>query len=164
MNGIAVPGDATVGILWNVRDMDDATIAAKAHDAAAVAYVEARAAYEAVVMGGDIDARAAARARMDAAASVYTETLTAVVAARKAAMPSFEALLADPAMQLDADSMILASIVEYSSAKPATAARPAASSVPASSPTTQPRRYDLLNAGGLSSFLSDTADALTAAR
>ena len=138
--------------------MDDATIAAKRHDAAAVEYVAARSAYEIVVMGGDLETRRAAQARMDVAASAYVETLTALVEARKAAVPSFEALLGDATMQVDADSLILASIIAYSTAKPASAGRPASASV------THRHRSDRLKAGGWTTFSSDTAAALTASR
>lgn len=138
--------------------MDDATIAAKRHDAAAVEYVAARSAYECAVMGGDADTRRAAQARMDAAASAYVETLTAVVAARKAAVPSFEALLADATTQVDAESLILESIVAYSAAKPASAGRPAF-------PSAGHRHgSDRLKVGGWTPFSSDTAAALTASR
>lgn len=138
--------------------MDDATIAAKRHDAAAVEYVAARSAYESAVMCGDAETRHAAQARMDAAASAYVETLTAVVQARKAAMPSFEALLGDATIQVDADLLILASIVAYSTAKPASAGRPA-------SPNATHRHLsDRLKVGGWTRFSSDTAAALTAAR
>lgn len=141
----------------DLRDMDDATIAAKRHDAAAVEYVAARSAYESAVMGGDAESRRTAQARMDAAAAAYVQTLTAVVEARKAAVPSFEALLADGTMQVDADSLILASIVAYSTAKPASAGRPAP-------PKATHRHWsDRLKVGGWTTFSSDTAAALTAA-
>lgn len=146
-----------MGILWTVKDMDDVTIAAKRHDAAAVEYVAARSAYENAVMAVDAEARRAAQSRLDAAASDYVETLTVVVAARKAAVPSFEALLGDATLQMDADSLILASIVAYSTAKPASAGRPA-------SPAAAPRHLaDRLMVGGWTSFSWDTAAALTAA-
>lgn len=135
--------------------MDDATIAAKRHDSAAVAYVAARSAYESAVMGGDKEARRAGKARMDSAAAAYVETLVAVVTARKAAMPSFEGLLADSTMQVDPDSVVLASIVAHSSAKPATAARPAASH------SSHRHHIDGLNTGGWTKFSSETAAALT---
>lgn len=147
-----------IGIILIVRDMDDATIAAKRHDAAAVEYVAARSAYESAVMGGDTDSRRAAQARMDAAASAYVDTLNAVVEARKAAVPSFEALLGDATMQADADSLILASIVAYSTAKPASAG------LPARPTATHGHRSDRFKAGGWTRFSSDTAEGLTAAR
>lgn len=138
--------------------MDDVTIAAKRHDVAAVEYVAARSAYESAVMGGDGETRRAAQARMDAAASAYVETLTTVVAARKAAIPVFEALLGDATTQVDADSVILASIVAYSTATPATAGRP-------TFPTSAHRqRSDRLKVGGWTAFSRSTAAALTAAK
>lgn len=144
-----------MGILWIVRDMDDATIAAKRHDAAAVAYVAARSAYESAVLGGDAETRRAAQTRMDAAASAFVETLIEVVEARRAAVPSFEALLSDATMQVDADSLILASIVAYSTARPASAGRPACPTA------THRHRSDRLKVGGWTTFSSDTAAALT---
>lgn len=138
--------------------MDEVTIAAKRHDAAAVAYVTARANYESAVMSGDEQIRRAAQAQMDAAAQAYVETLTAVVEARRAAVPPFEALLGDPTMQVDEDSLVLASIVAYSTARPASAGRP-------SSPTTSRwHGSNRLRVGGWTKFSSDTASALTGAR
>ncbi len=144
------------GILWSVKDIEDAAIAAKRHDAAAVAYVAARSAYEDAVMGYAKEARQAAKARVDSAAAAYVETLAAVVTARKAAMPSFEALLADSTIQADPDSIVLASIVAHSNPKPATAARPAPSH------SSHQHRTDRFNMGGWTKFSSETAAALTA--
>lgn len=146
------------GIIWIVTEMDDASIAAKRHDAAAAEYVAARSAYESAVMSGDQATRRTFQERMDAAATAYVETLAEVVAARKAAVPSFEALLADGTMQVDPDSIILDSIVAHSRAKPATAGRP-------TPPAVGHRQCpELVNLGGWTTFSSQTAAALTAAR
>lgn len=93
-------------------DREALTDATKRHDVDAVEYVKARTAYESAVMGGGAEARHAAQERLDAAAVAYTKSLTALVAARKATVPSFEVLVADPIMQVDSDSLVLASIIK----------------------------------------------------
>lgn len=100
-----------------------AEVAAK-HEAAAAEFAEASSEYEAALLSRDRVRRAAADSRLRTANDHFARTLADLVAARRALVPSFEALLHDPAMQPDHDSAVLASIVAYAAAAPASAGSP----------------------------------------
>jgi hypothetical protein len=100
--------------------------AAQAHEVATRAYLLARSDYETAVQTHDPGdrRRQAAATHMNETAGEYSRTLLDLVAERRAAVPSFEVLLMDPTMQVDPESVVLASILAYSQAKPATAGLP----------------------------------------
>lgn len=102
-------------------DREGWTNASLAHHAAATEYVNSRNAYEDAVQSGDADKRATANERMNAAARVYQSTLSDLVKERRAAVPPFVLIAADPTQQLDGNSEVLASIEAHRNAKPATA-------------------------------------------
>ena len=106
--------------------MNDADVAKKLYDEAAAAYAEAAAAYEAAVMstGAPRDSDVAVRYRD--AGDHSARALQDLVRTRKAQAPSFEALLTDPAVQVDPAGEILSSIASYTSARPASAGAPIA--------------------------------------
>jgi len=108
--------------------MNDVDIAKKLYDEAAAAYVGASAAYEAAMMstGAPRDSEVAAQYRRAGDESAWA--MQALVRARKAQAPSFEALLTDPAVQVDPNGEILESILSYTEAPPASAGMPIAGS------------------------------------
>lgn len=106
--------------------MNDVEIAQKFYDEAAAAYVEASAAYEAAMMSTGAPRGSEVACRYRQAGDDSARALQALVRARKAQAPSFEALLTDPAMQIDPHSEILDSIMSYTSAAPASAGMPVA--------------------------------------
>ena len=98
--------------------------AAAKHEAAAAEFAEASSEYEAALLSRDPARRAAADARLQSANGHFAKTLAELVAARRSLVPSFEALLHDPATQPDQESAVLASIVAYAAAAPASAGSP----------------------------------------
>jgi len=96
-------------------------MAAKIHDEASSAVLEASAEYEAAIMSGDIAERALARERYDAASSDYSKTLAHLVKARRAHSRDFLSALADPTVACDPQSTVLASIAAHAAARPASA-------------------------------------------
>lgn len=96
--------------------------AEKAWAEASANYHEVMSQVEAAYMNGqghtdEVDAMSRA------ASARYAEALSEVVSARQA-IPTFEEMLADPLLQVDPKSEVLASIKEYENALPATAGMP----------------------------------------
>lgn len=111
------------------RTSDGSVASAEAaHAEAAAAFATASDAYEAALQRHDEIARKAAHERLREASDEVSRTLSALVEARRATVPSFEVLLTDPTIQPDPDSVVLksmlASIEAYRAAKPASAGRP----------------------------------------
>lgn len=126
--------------------MNDVEIAQKLYDEAAAAYIEASGDYEAAVMSTGAPRESEVAVRYRDAAEESARALQQLVRARKAQVPSFEALLTDPAVQVDPSGDILSSILMYTTAAPASAGLPVAGakiydlpSRPARA-TTSPRR------------------------
>jgi hypothetical protein len=148
-----------------VGDMNLVTIAQKAHDAAAMHYSEACAEYEAAAMSHQQDLRSRAEEQLQRASQEYARTMADLVAARRAATPSFEDLLRDPTFQSDPQSAVLASILAYSQAAPASAGLPVGTA-----PTFGHRQFEfplivnpVRSVAGLVVVRSDTPSSLTAA-
>jgi hypothetical protein len=91
---------------------------------AASDHAAATSAFEAALLSGDPDRIAAAREDLRAQQGSYAQARMDAVAGRRL-LPSFEDLLASPTVQADPQSLILASIVAYAAAQPASAAMPA---------------------------------------
>ena len=106
-----------------MRDVDTGTMAAE-HDAAAAEYAAASAAYESALMSHDAVQKSATQERLRAAGDAYARTLKDLVAARRAAVPTFDELLRDSTMQADPGALVLESILAYALAEPASAGRP----------------------------------------
>lgn len=106
--------------------MNDVDIAKKLYDEAAAAYAEASAAYEAAMMSTGAPRGSEVAAHYRRAGDESARALQDLVRARKAQVPSFEALLTDPAVQLDPNGEILDSILSYTEAAPASAGMPIA--------------------------------------
>lgn len=104
--------------------MNDVEIAHKLYDEAAAAYLEASAAYEAALMSTGAPRDSAEALRYRRAGDDSACALQALVRARKAHAPSFEALLTDPAVQVDPHGETLESILSYDAAPPASAGLP----------------------------------------
>jgi len=96
-------------------------MAAKLHDEASSAFLEATADYEAAVMSGGAKERSLATERYAAASSQYSATLAQLLKARRLHSRTFLNALADPSVGCDPQSMVLASIVAYAAARPASA-------------------------------------------
>jgi hypothetical protein len=107
-----------------VGDVTDLQKAQQLHANAAAAFERATAQFEAAVIRGDRDTIRTAGLDLDAASEQEARAGAALAAARRATAPSFDRLLADPTQQLDARSRILASIVAYATAVPASAGKP----------------------------------------
>lgn len=106
--------------------MNDVEIAQKLYDEAAAAYIQASGDYEAAVMSTGASRASDVATRYREAGDESAQALQRLVRARKAQAPSFEALLTDPAVQVDPAGDILSSITMYSSAAPASAGLPVA--------------------------------------
>lgn len=104
--------------------MNEVEIAQKLYDEAAAAYSEASAAYEAALMSTGAPRTSEVAGRYRRAGDEAARALQALVRARKALAPGFEALLTDPAVQVDPHGEVLDSILSYSSAAPASAGLP----------------------------------------
>lgn len=90
-----------------------------AERAARLEYDLALARLENAYQGGDDDERTAASEVHRAAGEKWARALAA-----KVASTSFEQILADPTSQMDPNGEILASIIAYQNAKPASASAP----------------------------------------
>jgi hypothetical protein len=106
--------------------MNEVEIAQKLYDEAAAAYAESSAAYEAALMSTGVPRGSEVAERYRRAGDEAAGALQALVRARKALAPGFEALLTDPAVQVDPQGEVLDSILSYSSAAPASAGLPVA--------------------------------------
>ncbi len=87
-------------------------------------YDEALMAYEDVLASRDTVKRTAAETRLHEAARKLSAAQTALVSARSATSTrptTFAELLADPTQQLDPDGVVMASVLAYRTAAPATA-------------------------------------------
>jgi hypothetical protein len=96
-------------------------MAAKLHEEASSAFLEATADYEAAVMSGAAAERSLATERYAAASAEYSATLAQLHKARRLHSRTFLSALADPSVGCDPQSMVLASIVAYAAARPASA-------------------------------------------
>ncbi len=97
------------------RDSDEV---AAAHRAAASAD------YESALLAGDSERAAQAREGLRQANADYANRLVDRARAERRALPDFEALLADPTFHADPQAVVLASIVAYAAAEPATVSVP----------------------------------------
>jgi hypothetical protein len=104
--------------------MDELLVAEKLHREAAASYERASAKYEVAAMSGDESARQAAERVLLVSGDAYARTAAEMISARKRCAPTFEQLLRDPRTQMDPGSEILASILDYAAAKPASAGLP----------------------------------------
>jgi hypothetical protein len=85
----------------------------EAMDAAATAYAEAESRMEGGLLSGDPERRRAVCDDLDRAATVLAHTRRDWLDALRREAPSFEDLLADPTTQLDAEGVVLRSILAY---------------------------------------------------
>lgn len=104
--------------------MNDVDFAKKLYEEAAAAYAEASEAYEAAMMSAGAPRDSDVAVRYRDAGDESARALQDLVRARKAQAPSFEALLTDPAVQVDPSGEILDSILSYTEAPPASAGMP----------------------------------------
>ncbi len=96
-------------------------MAAKLHAEAAAALLEATVELEGALMAADPDARRRAGERYDETRQHEACCLTELVRARRAHARPLLSVLADPTVSCDPDSSVLASIIDYAAAKPASA-------------------------------------------
>ena len=99
----------------------DPETAAKLHEEASSGLLQATAEYEAAVMSGEATERARATERYTAAREEYSASLDQLLKTRRQHSRTFLSALADPSVGCDARSMVLASIVAYAAALPASA-------------------------------------------
>ncbi len=96
-------------------------MAAKLHAEAAAALLEAIVELEGALMASDPDARRRAGEWYDETRLYEARCLTELVRARRAHARPLLSVLADPTVSCDPDSSVLASIIDYAAAKPASA-------------------------------------------
>lgn len=96
-------------------------MAAKLHAEAAAALVEATVELEGALMAPDPAVRRRAGERYDEARLHEARCLTELVRIRRAHARPLLSVLADPTVSCDPGSSILASIIDYAAAKPASA-------------------------------------------
>lgn len=96
-------------------------MAAKLHAEAAAALLEATVQLEGALMMSAPDGRRRAGERYDEARLREAQSLTELVRTRRAQARPLLSILADPTMSCDADASVLASIVDYAAATPASA-------------------------------------------
>lgn len=93
-------------------------------EAAASRRAAASADYESALLAGDADRAAKASDSLREANANYANRLVDRVRSERRALPDFEALLSDPTFPADPESLVLASIVAYAAAEPATVSVP----------------------------------------
>lgn len=101
--------------------MTDPEMAAKFHEEASSVFLKATADYEAAVMSGEATERSLATERYAAASAEYSATLAQLLKARRLNSRTLVSALADPSVGCDPQSIVLASIVAYAAARPASA-------------------------------------------
>lgn len=144
----------------------DVGMAEKIHAEAEAAFFDATSRYEAACMTPS-GPGAEAQANYDRAAQTYSDSLQALTRARKAQLPPFDMLLADPVMQVDPEARILASILQYAAAQPASAAAPASARslyAELDAPLARVRHWALAPHGGSATGSRATAGPLRVAR
>lgn len=99
----------------------DLSMAIKLHAEAAAALLEATVALEGALMAPEPDVRRRAGERYNEVRLHEARCLTELVRTRRAHARPLLSVLADPAVTCDADSSVLASIIDYAAAKPASA-------------------------------------------
>jgi hypothetical protein len=99
----------------------DLSMAAKLHAESAAALVEATVELEGALMAPNPDVRRRAGERYDEARLHEARCLTDLVRTRRAHARPLLSVLADPTVRCDPDSSVLASIIDYAAAKPASA-------------------------------------------
>jgi hypothetical protein len=96
-------------------------MAAKLHAEAAAVLLEATVELEGALMDADADARRRASERYDAARLHEARCLTDLVRTRRTHARPLLSVLADPTVSCDPDSSVLASIIDFAAAMPASA-------------------------------------------
>jgi hypothetical protein len=136
--------------------MNRVTVAQKAHEVAAERYARASADYETALISHNTQGRDELERELHSATEEYARTMADLVSARRSAAPTFEELLKDPTFQCDPNSIVLASIMSYSHAIPASASLSNGIAIPADAASVE-RGF------GVKVVRSTTAASLTAA-
>jgi hypothetical protein len=96
-------------------------MAAKLHEEASAVLLEATSDFEGAIMMGDATERARVAERYASARAEYAATMAQLARARRENTREALSVLADPMMSCDPNGEVLASIVEFAAAQPASA-------------------------------------------
>jgi hypothetical protein len=133
----------------------------KSDEGAAAERAAASADLESALVAGDSARTVKARERLRQANADYADRLVDQTRAERRAFPDFESLLSDPSLQVDPQAAVLASIVAYAAAEPATVSVPTRRAVFGMSEWFE---WSVHEAGAVHSYGRATAQAVTSGR